>query len=202
MKGKQMVISGTLMGSILLGIVLVMVTAGFSYAEVEGKGGEEIGNTGVIDQSEPEWNEECALGEEVPRKVKRWCGIIEEYSEKNNIPAELIAAVITQESGGKPGAYSSSGAVGLMQVMPRDGIAAGFMCVNGPCFRERPLRRELEDPEYNIKYGVKMLKRLKKQKGDWREALRAYGPRDVGYSYADKVLRIYERYRSGNIEGG
>jgi len=194
MKGKQMVISGTLMGSILLGVVLVMVTAGFSYAEVEGKGGEEIGSEGIIESVELS-QEGCHLSGDVPKKVKRWCGMIEEYSEKNNIPAGLIAAVITQESGGDPKAYSSSGAVGLMQVMPRDGIAAGFMCVNGPCFAGRPLRRELENPEYNIKYGVKMLKRLKKQKGDWREALRAYGPRDVGYSYADKVLRIYERYR-------
>jgi len=48
------------------------------------------------------------------------------------LPEALIAAVILQESGGDPSAYSSSGAVGLMQVMPRDGIAAEFMCVNGP----------------------------------------------------------------------
>ena len=28
-----------------------------------------------------------------------------------------------------------------------------------------------------------------------RDALRQYGPMDVGYSYADRVLAIYENYR-------
>jgi hypothetical protein len=31
--------------------------------------------------------------------------------------------------------------------------------------------------------------------GSQREALKAYGPMDVGYGYADKVLAIYENYR-------
>jgi hypothetical protein len=30
--------------------------------------------------------------------------------------------------------------------------------------------------------------------GNVREALKSYGPLDMGYAYADKVLSIYENY--------
>ena len=100
-----------------------------------------------------------------------------------------------QESGGDAMAYSSSGAVGLMQVMPRDGIAASFECINGPCFASRPTIEELQNPEYNVEYGTRMLAGLVNKLGSPREALTAYGPMDAGYSYADRVLAIYENYR-------
>jgi soluble lytic murein transglycosylase-like protein len=85
--------------------------------------------------------------------------------------------------------------VGLMQVMPRDGLAASFECINGPCFASRPTIEELQDPSFNVEYGVRMLAGLNARLGGLREALKAYGPMDVGYSYADKVLAIYENYR-------
>jgi soluble lytic murein transglycosylase-like protein len=82
-----------------------------------------------------------------------------------------------------------------MQVMPRDGIAANFVCQNGPCFASRPTIQELEDPDYNITYGTRMLAGLVKRLGNLRDALKAYGPMDVGYSYADTVLSLYQSYR-------
>jgi len=97
-----------------------------------------------------------------------------------------------QESGGNSNAYSHSGAVGLMQVMPRDGIAASFICANGPCFSNRPSSDELFDPTFNIQYGVRMLAGLVSKHGNIRDALYAYGPMDVGYTYADKIISIYE----------
>jgi hypothetical protein len=39
-----------------------------------------------------------------------------------------------------------------------------------------------------------MLAGLVKHAGSLREALKAYGPMDVGYYYADKVLAIYKIY--------
>jgi soluble lytic murein transglycosylase-like protein len=105
-----------------------------------------------------------------------------------------VAAVIWQESGGDPLAYSRSGAVGLMQVMPRDGIAAKFVCVNGPCFASRPSSEQLRDPAFNVAYGTRMLGELLQRHGNLRDALKAYGPMDRGYSYADKVLTLYQQY--------
>jgi len=77
-----------------------------------------------------------------------------------------------------------------MQVMPRDGIASTFQCINGPCFANRPSIEELKDPGFNIDYGVRMLAGLIGRYADIREALKHYGPFDVGYQYADKVLLI------------
>ena len=140
-------------------------------------------------------NGECSISPRYPDKVRRWCALIEQYAAENGLDPNLIAAVILQESGGNPEAYSKSGAVGLMQIMPRDGLAANFMCKNGPCFASRPSMDELFDPELNIAYGTRMLAGLINRTGDVREALRAYGPIDVGYYYADIVLKIYETYR-------
>ena len=137
---------------------------------------------------------ECSLSTGFPAAVRQWCPQIEAAAQEVGLPAALIASVIVQESGGDPTAYSSSGAVGLMQVMPRDGLAAEFMCVNGPCFASRPTIAELEDPAYNIQYGSQYLAGLVEKFGSYREALYKYGPMDIGYHYADLVLNIWGTY--------
>jgi soluble lytic murein transglycosylase-like protein len=137
---------------------------------------------------------QCRLHPEFPQKILRWCDLITRYAEENGLSPNLVAAVILIESAGDPHAYSRSGAVGLMQVMPRDGLAATFQCKNGPCFSNRPSTEELFDPEFNIRYGTRLLASYIKRYGDLRQALKAYGPMDVGYTYADKVLQIYRQY--------
>ncbi len=137
----------------------------------------------------------CLVSDKFPPKILQWCGIITFYALKHQLPPDLVAAVMLQESGGNASAYSKSGAVGLMQVMPRDGISETFQCQNGPCFANRPTIAELQDPVFNIRYGTRMLANLIARYGDIREALRAYGPMNVGYTYADKVLAIYHRYQ-------
>jgi soluble lytic murein transglycosylase-like protein len=146
-------------------------------------------------QALPIATEECQVNTRFPFEITRWCSLVTHYSNLNGLSPNLIAALIWQESGGNPDAYSRSGAVGLMQIMPRDGIAANFQCINGPCFGNRPTSSELYDPEFNIEFGTQMLSRLLNRTGDLREALRSYGPMDVGYSYADKVLNIYQSYQ-------
>jgi soluble lytic murein transglycosylase-like protein len=147
-----------------------------------------------VEEPTPLSHNNCRVSEGFPPNILQWCVLITSYAEKNNLSPDLIAALIVQESGGKPLAYSHSGAVGLMQVMPRDGIATKFMCKNGPCFANRPAIVELQDPEFNISYGTRMLAGLFNRFGNMRDALKSYGPMDVGYSYADKVLAIEKRY--------
>jgi hypothetical protein len=137
----------------------------------------------------------CMISSGFPQGIQKWCSLIERYAAKNSIENNLLAALILQESGGDPNAYSYSGAVGLMQVMPRDGMAATMVCDSGPCFSDRPSISELKDPEFNIAYGSQMLAELVRKYGTVREALRAYGPMDVGYSYADTVIQISEQYQ-------
>jgi len=136
-------------------------------------------------------NSNPGLSPQFPNSIQQWKEIIERNANKFNLDANLIGSVILQESGGNPLAYSSSGAAGLMQVMPKDGLAASFVCEDNPCFQSRPSMQELYDPQFNIEYGSKMLSGLFIRYGDWREALRAYGPIDVYYEYADIVLQIF-----------
>jgi soluble lytic murein transglycosylase-like protein len=140
-------------------------------------------------------SQNCAVSEVFSENVRRWCDLITRSAAESGLDANLIAAVMTVESGGNPDAYSHSGAVGLMQVMPRDGIAASFSCINGPCFARRPSMAELYDPAYNLEYASNMLAGLVSKHGNVRDALHAYGPAGAGYSYADKVLGLYERNR-------
>ena len=160
-------------------------------ASAEEKAGEEQAEPA---QSESE-GEACSLSQSYPDAVQQWCRLIEQYAGNNSLDPNLLAAVMLQESGGNPQAYSKSGAVGLLQVMPRDGLASSFTCINGPCFASRPSSQELFDPEFNISYGSNMLAGLIQRHGDVREALRAYGPMNMGYRYADIVLSIMERNR-------
>jgi hypothetical protein len=157
------------------------------------QGTENIGQLEVESRTGSQ-AKDCALPQQYPTEIRQWCQLIEDAASETNLPASLIAAVILQESGGDPDSYSSSGAVGLMQVMPRDGLAADFMCINGPCFASRPTIEELQDPAYNISFGSRMLADLYAKHGSYREALFRYGPINMGYRYADLVLKIWESY--------
>jgi hypothetical protein len=137
----------------------------------------------------------CTLSTRYPESIRRWCDLIEKYAGEHGLPAQLIAALMLQESGGNPEAYSRDGAVGLLQVMPRDGRAANFQCSGKPCFASRPAIEELKDPEFNLDFGTGMLAGLLNRHDDLRKALKYYGPMGVDYAYADKVLAIYESYQ-------
>jgi len=200
---RQYIIPGALLGSLILALFgySVMARAAINPADSVS---EELPSSNQEVSSQNEINQEnvqgegrgdqakCKVRKTFPQDVRQWCTQIMRHSVKNNLDPNLIAALIWQESGGNPTAYSKSGAVGLMQVMPRDGIAASFQCINGPCFTNRPTINELEKPNFNIKYGTGMLAGLLHKYGDMREALKFYGPMNVGYYYADKVLGIFQ----------
>lgn len=210
-----LVFPGTLLGSlivILVGLLVPLslisvpvVKASISPAKQQILPGNEKQTNISVEQnqstpetallnSNPSPIETCNMSSKFPKSIQQWCGLITQSADKFGIEPDLIAALIWQESGGKADAYSQSGAVGLMQVMPRDGLAASFMCSSGPCFSNRPSTQQLLDPEFNINYGSKMLDGLIKRQGNIRDALKSYGPMNVGYTYADKVLSIYHRY--------
>ncbi len=151
----------------------------------------------------------CELSPKFPDKVLQWCDLITGYAHLRGFEPNLIAALIVQESGGDPNVISYAGAVGLMQVMPRDGIAANFVNSRGePFFADRPTIEELKDPTKNVDYGTGLLQAIRaefergltsKQLADqtvdravWRQMLFKYGPRGIGYAYADKVLAIFD----------
>jgi soluble lytic murein transglycosylase-like protein len=190
--GPSLVIRGTFMGCTALALL-----GWFLAGQIKLSPSNEVAYAAALDQADensPQLNN-CQVSLSYPYGILQWCQIITEQAAQAELPPDLIAAVILMESGGDQAAYSRSGAVGLMQVMPRDGIAATFECLNGPCFASRPTIEELLQPEFNVEYGSQMLAGLVSNLGSPREALKAYGPMDVDYSYADRVLSIYENYR-------
>ena len=135
------------------------------------------------------------LSAKYPQSIQKWLEEIEYSADQHGLDPNLIAAVMLQESGGQSTVISASGAVGLMQIMPRDGIASKFICGDHPCFKNRPSINELLNPDYNIDFGTRLLSGLLKTSGSTRNALKSYGPMDVGFYYADIILSIYSSYK-------
>jgi soluble lytic murein transglycosylase-like protein len=88
-------------------------------------------------------------------------GIIYDEAKKNDLPPELVAAVVHTESKFVPTAHSSRGAVGLMQLVPTTGRWLGASNLN--------------DPAQNIQAGAKYLRYLTDRfSGDQQKAIAAY----------------------------
>ncbi len=197
--GPALVIRGTVIGSLVVAL-LGWILAGHIKILPKAEVAYAASSTITEDQAQestpqPTPEGKCEVSSSYPEGILQWCDIITRFAIQVDLPPNLVAAVMLQESGGDATAYSASGAVGLLQVMPRDGIAANFECINGPCFASRPTIEELKDPAYNVEYGTQILARLISRWGNLRDALKAYGPMDMSYSYADRVLAIYQNYR-------
>ena len=106
----------------------------------------------------------------------RYEQIVRGHARNYQLDPALLAAVIYQESKFKANARSSSGAIGLMQLLPdtAKGIA---LHTGGAHFRVD----DLYNPEINIRYGAWYLRHLLQKYGDERTALAAYnaGQRNV-----------------------
>jgi soluble lytic murein transglycosylase-like protein len=88
-------------------------------------------------------------------------GIIYNEAKKNDLPPELVAAVVHTESKFVPTAVSNRGAVGLMQLVPKTGRWLGA--------------NNLTDPAQNIQAGAKYLRYLTDRfSGDQQKAIAAY----------------------------
>jgi hypothetical protein len=90
-------------------------------------------------------------GHGIPSEVRRWAFLIVPAAHRYHLDPNLIAAVMTMESGGDPLALSPADARGLMQIL------------HGPW-----------DPKTNVDLGARMLAGLYTQFGDWRLTLAAY----------------------------
>jgi soluble lytic murein transglycosylase-like protein len=129
-----------------------------------------------------------------PPAVRRWEGLIRQAAVSCSLDPALVAALMAVESCGDPRAVSSSGAMGLLQVMPYH-----FNAGDDPF-----------DPTDNLRVGIGVFCRLLGEaNGDLTRALAAYngGPRLLGLSpaawpaesrlLAARVMRHLEDARIG-----
>jgi Rod binding domain-containing protein len=138
--------------------------------------------------------------ERVLNRLSNYDDTISNASATQQIPKELIQAVITAESAGRSDAISKAGAKGLMQLM--DGTARSLNVNNS------------FDPEQNIHGGTKYLRQmLDRFDNNVQLALAAYnaGPGNVEkyngippfeetQNYVKRVMRYYQ-YFTNNNEG-
>jgi len=104
----------------------------------------------------------------LPDTVRYWEDAILEMAEKYEIDPDLIAIVMTIESGGASQVSSEVGAKGLMQIMPdtEKDIASKFL-------KEPRTDYDIWDPRTNIEFGVAYVAYLrdefgtKEQGPDW-----------------------------------
>lgn len=136
----------------------------------------------------------------VQNRLENYQDSISNASSNHQIPKELIQAVITAESAGRPDAISKAGAKGLMQLM--DGTARALNVKNS------------YDPEQNIHGGTKYLRQMLDRFGNNLQlALAAYnaGPGNVEkyrgippfeetQNYVKRVMRYYQYFTNNNQE--
>jgi soluble lytic murein transglycosylase len=127
-------------------IVATALAAGFAY----------------VNSSEPAWYVRL-------RYPLRYQAIVRGHARNYHLDPAFLAGVIYQESKFQAHARSSSGAIGLMQLLPdtAKGIAVH---TGGSRFRVA----DLDDPEINVRYGSWYLRHLLDKYGDERTALAAY----------------------------
>jgi soluble lytic murein transglycosylase len=115
-----------------------------------------------VDESSPPWYERI-------RYPLRYAEYVRVHAREHGLDPALMAAVIYQESKFDPGAKSSSGAIGLMQLTPSTahGIAVR---THGSAFHTQ----DLYDPEINIRYGAWYLHNLFGKYGSEELVLAAY----------------------------
>ena len=94
------------------------------------------------------------------RSEVKFGSIIYREARRNDLPPELVAAVVEAESDFRPRLISEKNAQGLMQVLPSTGALMGA--------------EDLFDPTENIAAGTKYLRYLFNRFGDERLALAAY----------------------------
>jgi soluble lytic murein transglycosylase len=111
----------------------------------------------------------------------RYEQIVRGHARNYQLDPALLAAVIYQESKFKANARSSSGAIGLMQLLPdtAKGIAVH---TGGSRFRVD----DLYNPEINVRYGAWYLRHLLQKYADERTALAAY---NAGQDNVDRWRR-------------
>lgn len=101
----------------------------------------------------------------IPPTVRHWDKTVNEMAKRYDLDANLVAIIMTMESGGNPKAKSEVGATGLMQLMPATAGDIAKMYVKEPV-----TKYDLTNPRTNIEFGTAYLAMLRDQYGSQQHA--------------------------------
>lgn len=135
------------------------------------------GSVFVLEKTQPAWYAQFRY----PLKYEH---IVVGHARNYDLDPALVAAVIYRESKFDPDAESSSGAIGLMQLLP-DTARGIALNTGGNAF----VVDDLYDPEINVRYGSFYLRRLLRKYDDERLALAAY---NAGQTNVDEWIETGE----------
>ena len=163
-----------------------VVVIGSRLAVPAGEGGSSSGGTGLP----------AKLRAHPDRLVLQ--PVFDRWAARNGVPADLLKALCWIESGWQTGVVSSTGAVGIGQLMP-DAVTHMRTVIGVPTLNARV-------PEDNIRMSARLIHTLLDQTGgDVRKAVASYyqGPRSVREigllpetkSYVEAVLAFRPRFR-------
>jgi hypothetical protein len=141
----------------------------------------------------------CNSDRHLLSQARKYRKTIEIYSRIYDVDAELIHAIVRQESCFNEGAHSRVGAIGLMQLMPQTALD---LRINDPW-----------NPEHNIQGGIKYIAQMLEMfDGNPKLAIAAYnaGPGNVNKyrgippfaetrNYVKKVYGEYKRLKAVGI---
>ena len=118
----------------------------------------------------------------IPATVKKWEPQIKAAARQYNLDPNLLAIIMTMESGGNPKATSGAGAQGLMQITPPTAkdIAAKFLTQPRTSY-------DIFDPQTNITFGAAYLAHLRS----------VFGEQSQGPSWDYTVELIAAGYNGG-----
>lgn len=122
----------------------------------------------------------------IPPTVRHWDDIIDEMGKRYGVDSNLIAIIMTLESGGYAKAGSEAGAEGLMQVTPPTAkdIASKYL--------KKPVGKyDIWNPRTNIEFGTAYLAKLRD----------TFQQPDQGPSWDITVERVAASYNAGFIGG-
>jgi hypothetical protein len=117
----------------------------------------------------------------IPDTVKRWKPKIEKYSSEHDIDPNLLAIMMTVESGGDPNADSGV-AKGLMQVTDLTGRD-----INDRLIANKKSEYNLKDPDTSIEFGAVYIRYL----------IDEFGDANQGPSWDETVSLVAAGYNGG-----
>jgi len=117
------------------------------------------------------------------KESDQYINYVYKYCEGTEIDPDLVISIICNESNVRSDAISNVGALGLMQIQPK--VWCKYFGIQ---------RKDLKNPELNIKYGIKILEILFKRYKTITNTLNGYNVgnlREMNWNYIQKILDLY-----------